>query len=140
VIVVDANVMVYLLSGEGPRAQRAAELLRSDPTWIGPPILLSELRNVLVGSVRRGLMEPPVALTMHDDAVLVLRDRVVDVDGSEVVRTGLDLGLTAYDAEFVVLARSVGTTLVTEDREILKAAPDVARRLMTPRETGPRGD
>jgi predicted nucleic acid-binding protein len=130
VIVIDTNIMVYLLSGEGPRAQCAEELLRSDPAWTGPPILMSELRNVLVGSVRRGLIEPSDALAMQHDAALILSDRVVGIDGAEVVRTGLESDLTAYDAEFVVLARALGTTLVTEDREILRAAPDVARPLM----------
>ena len=129
-IVVDTNVMVYLLSGEGPRALCAEELLLSDPAWTSPPILMSELRNVLVGSVRRGLVEPSDALAMHDDAALILKDRVVGIDGADVVRVGLELELSAYDAEFVVLARALSTTLVTEDREILEAAPDVARPLM----------
>jgi len=129
-IVVDTNVMVYLLSGEGLRAHRAAELLLSDPAWIAPTVLMSELRNVLVGSVRRGLVEPSDVLAMHDDAALILGDRVVGIDGADVVGVALECGLSAYDAEFVVLARALGSPLVTEDQEILKAAPDVARRLM----------
>lgn len=47
-IVVDTNVMVYLLTGTGPW-EDAARLLRADPEWAEPPILLSELRNVVVG-------------------------------------------------------------------------------------------
>ena len=78
-IVVDTNVMVYLLSGEGPRAHRAAELLLSDPAWIAPPVLMSELRNVLVGSVRRGLVEPSYVLAVHDDAAITLWDDVAVV-------------------------------------------------------------
>ena len=129
-IVVDTNVMVYLLSGDGTRARRAAELLMRDPMWIAPPILMSELRNVLVGSVRRGLVEPGDALGMHDDAALVLGERIVGIDGSDVIQTALHLHISAYDAEFVVLARALGASLVTEDREVLEAAPDVARRLI----------
>jgi predicted nucleic acid-binding protein len=48
------------------------------------------------------------------------------VDGAAVFRSALDLGLSAYDAEFVVLARALGTPLVTEDHQILEAAPGVA--------------
>lgn len=107
-IVVDTNVMAYLLSGEGPRADGAAALLRHDPAWAAPPILLSELRNVLVGSTRRGLVEQVDALGMHDDAALILADRVVAIDGAAVMREALELGLSAYDAEFVVLARTLG--------------------------------
>lgn len=125
-IVVDTNVMVYLLAGEGARAEHAAALLRRDPEWAAPAILLSELRNVLVGSVRRGLLDADDALGMLDDAALILANRVVAVDGAGVLRSALDLGLSAYDAEFVVLAGALGTPLVTGDRQILDAAPGVA--------------
>ncbi|MSR20508.1 MAG: PIN domain-containing protein [Gemmatimonadetes bacterium] len=128
-IVVDTNVMVYLLAGEGPRADRAADLLLRDPEWAAPPILLGELRNVLAGSVRRGLVALPDALSMQDDAALILGDRTAGVDGAAVLRAALDLGLSAYDAEFVVLARTLGVALITEDREVLLAAGDVAVRL-----------
>jgi len=129
VIVVDTNIVVYLLSGDGPRAGLAAELLRHDPEWAAPPILPSELRNVLVGAVRRGLVRAEDALAMHDDAALLLGARIAGVDGGAVTRTALELGLSAYDAEFVVLARRLDVRLVTEDREILRAAPDVAMPL-----------
>jgi predicted nucleic acid-binding protein len=132
VIVVDTNVMVYLLSGVGPRAARAADLLLRDPEWAAPPILLCELRNVLVGSVRRGLVARADALSMHDDAALILGDRTAGVDGPAVLGAALDLNLSAYDAEFVVLARTLGTALVTEDREVLLAARDVAVPLVDP--------
>ncbi|MBT7126056.1 MAG: type II toxin-antitoxin system VapC family toxin [Gemmatimonadales bacterium] len=91
-----------------------------------PAILLSELRNVLVGSVRGGLLDADDALGMLDDAGRILADRVAAVDGAAVFRSALDLGLSAYDAEFVVLARALGAPLVTEDHQILEAAPGVA--------------
>ena len=125
-IVVDTNVMVYLLAGEGSRADRAADLLLRDQDWAAPPILLSELRNVLAGSVRRGLVKLPDALSMQSDAALILGDRTPGVDGAAVLRAAVDLGLSACDAEFVVLARMLGVPLVTEDREVLQAAGDVA--------------
>ena len=128
-IVVDTNVMVHLLAGEGARADGAASLLRRDPDWAAPPILLSELRNVLVGSVRRKLVERADAIAMLDDAALILQDRVVAVASAEVVRTALELELSGYDAEFVVLARALSVPLLTADEQILTAAPDVARPL-----------
>lgn len=38
-------------------------------------------------------------------------------------------GCTAYDCEFVVLAKDLDVKLITLDRAVLKAFPDVARSL-----------
>lgn len=124
-IVVDTQVMVYLLTGTGA-GERAAALLRRDPEWTAPPILLSELRNVLVGFVRRGWLSERDALEIHDDAEAILGDRIASVPGLPVVDAALRGSLSAYDAEFVVLARQLGVPLVTADRVVLDGAPDVA--------------
>lgn len=124
-IVVDTNVVIYLLTG-GEAGAAAARLLRRDPAWAAPALLLSELRNVLVGFVRREWMSLDDALGVEADAGEVLGDRIADVPGLEVLRTALASGLTAYDAEFVVLARTLNVSLVTGDRAVLAAAPDVA--------------
>ena len=59
-IAVNANVMVYLLTGAGP-GEKAAALLEKDPEWTGPTLLLSEVRNVLAGLVRsHGLAPGPI--------------------------------------------------------------------------------
>jgi predicted nucleic acid-binding protein len=46
-----------------------------------------------------------------------------------VIAAALDLGLSAYDAEFVELARALAVPLVSADNQILAAAPEVARPL-----------
>ena len=124
-IVVDTNVMTRLVMG-GEEGEDAARLLQSDGEWAAPGILISELRNVLVGLARRGVMTADQAKAMSDDAVEVLQDRIVSVMDSQVIDTALECDLTAYDAEFVVLARTLGVPLATSDRAILAGAPDVA--------------
>ena len=46
--------------------------------------------------------------------------RVLSVEGleEEVLRTAIDLGLTAYDSSYVVLAQKFDLKLVTEDEEL----------------------
>ncbi|MCC6015174.1 MAG: type II toxin-antitoxin system VapC family toxin [Desulfurococcaceae archaeon] len=67
------------------------------------------------------------------DKVLQLVDVVVDVARymrilgissleKEVLRTSMELGLTAYDASYIVLAQRYGLTLVTEDRKLMGKA------------------
>jgi predicted nucleic acid-binding protein len=45
--------------------------------------------------------------------------RVLSMEGlEEVLRTAIDLGLTAYDSSYVVLAQKFNLKLVTEDKEL----------------------
>ena len=124
-IVVDTNVMVYLLTGSG-RGEAAARLLAADPEWAAPPILLSELRNVVVGFLRRGQIQERDALAICEEAESVLGSRVASVPSSPVLETAIQGKMSAYDAEFVVLARRLGVPLITADQAILDGAPDVA--------------
>ncbi len=124
-IVADTNVVVQFVVGDDGGAD-AALLYAEEPEWAAPTILVSELRNVLLGFVRRGVLGPDHVKSMCDDADRVLGDRVEDVPHDRVIDTALECGLTAYDAEFVVLARTLGVFLATSDREILEGAPDVA--------------
>ena len=129
-IVVDTNVMVRLLVG-GPGGADAARLFKHDPEWGAPVILMSELRNVLLGLVRQGALLPDQAKDMTDDAAAVLGDRVATVPSGQVFDAALECGLTAYDAELVALARAIGVPLATSDSAILQGAQDVA---VSPRE------
>lgn len=124
-IVVDTNVVVHLVVG-GADGAKAADLLKRDSEWAAPAILLSELRNVLLGLVRRDSATSEQIKQMNDDATAVLRRRVVAIPGATVIDIALECGLTAYDAEFVALARALRVRLVTLDRRILRGAPDVA--------------
>ena len=124
-IVVDTNVMVYFLLGE-ELGTDAEQLFKQDPEWAAPVILMSELRNVLLGFVRQGGMGPDQAKSISDDAAAILADRVTAVSSIQVIDVALECGLTAYDAEFVALARTLGVRLITLDGAILRGAADVA--------------
>ena len=110
----------------GPGGAGAGWLFLRDPEWAAPPLLVSELGNVLLGFVRRGWVTPGQAMAMCDDAAAVLGPRVVAVPSARVVEAALECGLAAHDAEFVVAARELGVGLATLDRAILRGAPDVA--------------
>ncbi len=124
-IVVDTNVMVHLIMG-GSEATESTLLLERDDQWTAPEIIMSELRNVLVGFVRRQTITPEQAKTMSGYAAEVLENRIVSVHSSRVIDVALECGLTAYDAEFVSLARMLNIPLATLDNGILRGAPDVA--------------
>ena len=49
----------------------------------------------------------------------------------QAIDVALECGLTAYDAEFVALARVLGVPLATLDNAVLQGAADVAVSLRT---------
>ena len=87
---------------------------------------MSELRNALLGFVRRGAITEEQAAAMTEDASAILGGRIAGVSGRQTIAAALECGLTAYDAEFVVLARRLRVPLATLDQAILSGAPDVA--------------
>ena len=129
-IVVDTNVVVHLIT-DGPDSADASALFEEDDEWASPRILMSEFRNVLVGMVRSAAITSDRAKVMSDRAAAILGDRITPVDSAHVLDVAIECGLTAYDAEFVAVARTLGVPLVTLDGGILEGAPDVAVRPRT---------
>jgi hypothetical protein len=50
-------------------------------------------------------------------------------DPDAILTVARDSGLSAYDAHYVCMAQSLGVFLVTEDKQILRAYPDIARSM-----------
>lgn len=122
-IVADTNLVVYgVLPGE--RAPAADAVRHRDAVWVAPPLAASEILNVLATHVRTGRLHRDQAR----DAYAAARDllRLASPDPLDALDLAADRGLSGYDAEFVALARSLGVPLVTDDRRILQACPDLA--------------
>jgi predicted nucleic acid-binding protein len=124
-IVVDTNVLVYLLLPT-PHAPQADAILLKDPDWIAPVLIHSEFRNVLLGAVRRKDIDADDAPVLLDRAVEVITVPEGGVDGKAVLSLALGSGCSAYDCEFVWLARDLRVPLLTADRQVLGAFPETA--------------
>lgn len=127
-IVVDTNVIAYLLL-PGVATRAAEQLVRQDAEWSAPLLWRSEFRNVLAGYLRRRLLDLETAIRIADGAAELLRGREFAVGSAEVLEAVAASSCSAYDCEFVVLARELGVPLVTTDRRILRDFPLVARSL-----------
>ena len=128
-IAVDANVLMPLLR-EDTLTSMARSVRAADPDWVMPSLLKTELVNALLNEVKAGYLTLESAMQAAGLAgEIVAAARVQDPGLTEILVTARRSGLTGYDATYVVLARSLGLLLITEDRQILRACPDVARSM-----------
>lgn len=124
-IVVDSNVIAYLyLPGE--HTEKAEALLEQDADWAAPLLWRSEFRNILAGFMRRKALAFEAARELQMEAEGLLAGAEHEVDSRLVLELVRDSDCSAYDCEFVSLAMTLGTRLVTADRKLLAAFPNHA--------------
>lgn len=124
-IVADTNVIAYLYIN-GERSAQAEALLSQDPDWIVPTLWLSEFRNVLSLYLRQDLMTFDRALAVLSLAEAFFKDSEYKVASTDVMELVSSSTCSAYDCEFVALAKQLGLKLVTSDKKVLKAFPNIA--------------
>lgn len=128
-IVVDSNILAYLyLPGEYTAAAEA--LLEREPEWAAPLLWRSEFRNILAGYLRRGQLGIGQAMRLQAEAEGLLAGCEFEVASHAVLQLVHESDCSAYDCEFIALAKSLGTRLVTMDRKLLRAFPDWAMPLV----------
>jgi predicted nucleic acid-binding protein len=127
-IVVDSNVLAYLyLPGE--HTARAEALLEQEPDWAAPVLWRSEFRNILAGYMRRKTLSFDQACSLQSEAESLLAGSEFEVDSQTVLELVRDSDCSAYDCEFIALARKLNTRLVTVDKKLLRAFPTQAMAL-----------
>jgi predicted nucleic acid-binding protein len=128
VIVADTNLIAYLLI-RGERTELAERAYQKEPRWAAPLLWRSEFRNILAFYMRRGLLSVEQAIELADRAELLMRQREFELRAADVLELASASGCSAYDCEFVALARQLGVRLVTSDQAVLSAFPSIAQSL-----------
>jgi predicted nucleic acid-binding protein len=125
---VDTNVLAYLfLHGEHTPQAEAAR--RKDRVWAAPRLWRSEFRNVLAQYLRRELLTLQNVRQMVDRATEMMQGHEYEVSSLSVLALVSQSTCSAYDCEFVALARDLQVPLVTTDRQILQEFPSIATTL-----------
>ena len=127
-IVVDANVVIYLVF-ETSFSLLARQVFEADPDWAVPELWEAEVMNGLMNELRAGHVGLKNAIDAAENAASLMAGNVHRCDRATVLRTAHEARLTAYDAYYVALARSLGVKLVTEDGRIKENCRDVAQSL-----------
>jgi len=127
-IVADANLLIYFAC-DTPRTELARRVHAIDPDWIAPWLWEAEVLNGLLVMHRAGLLGMAEAAQAWRNAAMAILDTSLATDPGRVLAIARASKLSAYDACYVALAQATGAVLVTEDKQILRACPDVARSL-----------
>ena len=124
-IVAGTNIISYLLLPT-EFSDKASQLYQLDPEWAAPLLWRSEFRNVLALYMRQKIITLADALVIQEEAEALMMDREFTLPSVSVLSLTDSSTCSAYDCEFVALARQLSVKLITEDKKILAEFPGVA--------------
>jgi predicted nucleic acid-binding protein len=127
-IVVDTNIISYLyISSE--KSEFAEQLLTSDPQWNAPILWRSEFRSVLSLYLRKNILNFNEILIILREAEKLMEGNEFEVSSHHTMKLVKSSNCSAYDCEFVALAEHLNVPLITADKKVLRAFPEVAKPL-----------
>jgi len=123
-IIADTNLIAYLMI-PGSRTSLAKSVYLKDSEWQSSLLWRSEFRNVLMLYIRNH----EISLRKATQLIEIAEKKFgvgLSPSSDDVLALAEQSGCTAYDCEFVALAMTLKVPLLTSDRKVLVAFPDVA--------------
>lgn len=124
-IVVDTNVISYFYLNSD-YSQIAEQAFIKDPVWAVPLLWKSEFRNVLTFYIRKKIITLLEAIEIFEWAEELLKENEYEINSMQVLSLSHSSGCSAYDCEFVNLAKDLDALLVTQDKKVLRSFPETA--------------
>ncbi len=124
-IVVDTNIIAYFYFSN-PKSQLAVDLFIKDSDWQVPRLWRSEFRSVVSLYLRKKLLSFEVILKILAESEDLLNNNEHDLASMDIMPLVKASQCSAYDCEFVALAKVLNVPLVTEDKKIIQEFPDIA--------------
>jgi len=124
-IVADTNLIAYF-SIHTECSALAEAVCAVDPIWAAPLLWRSEYRETLLKYMHHAGMYFEAAISSLRLAEETVAGREYSVDGRKVLELAYQTKCSAYDCEYVALAQDLGVPLVTADRQVLRAFPEIA--------------
>jgi len=94
-----------------------------DKDWIMPFLWKHEFISILLKIARQGSQSEANLLTIWENANVLVTENEVDM--RQALHLAIKYRVSSYDAQYLVLAQELGILLVTEDRKLRQAAPDL---------------
>jgi predicted nucleic acid-binding protein len=136
VAVFDANTLAYFFLRKQEVTQNVTRIVKDqEVTVVAPELWRSELRNAFLHYIRyTGDADIPgqdldvdAASQYLTEAEVVVSTTVEVEDADAVMRLAIDSGCSAYDCEYVHVAKNTERArAITSDKEVIEAFPDLA--------------
>jgi predicted nucleic acid-binding protein len=124
-IVVDSNTIAYFFI-EGEHSALAHQVRAKDANWVVPALWRHEFLNILAIYAQQGGLSLEACQDILAASVELLQRGETPVEMAQVLSLAVENGISAYDAQFVWLARTRGARCVIQDEGLLRKFPDVA--------------
>lgn len=121
-IVADTNLVAQLILNLDLTAL-AQRIYRRDPDWRLPELWRHEFLNVLACYLRFDKVPVPRLLLAWQKSVELFTASTCEVDMPLALELAGERNISAYDAQYVALARVLSVPLITENRKLRRAAP-----------------
>jgi len=122
-IVVDTNIIGYLYLTSDYSLQAEQALLK-DSQWAAPILWRSEFRNVLAQYIRKNILSLEDSTRIMEEATLLMHGREYETTSLQVLQLVAESICSAYDCEFIALARDLNVPLITLDKQLLNQFPN----------------
>jgi predicted nucleic acid-binding protein len=127
--VVDTNVIAYFFI-EGTQTKHARILFEEDSYWIAPVLWRSEFRSILALYLKKKYINAFQMRAIMRKAEELLNGNEYYIPSNQIFDLVEHSNCSAYDCEFIALARDTGEKLITSDKQILKEFPDNTKSLL----------
>lgn len=87
------------------------------------------MRNILVNYQKKKILDLKQCKTTMNIALELLKNKEYSPNSDGILELSAKSGCTAYDCEYVALAISLQTQLITNDKQILNAFPKTAMKM-----------
>jgi len=124
-IVVDANILVYRVV-EGQKTPLTLRVQEMDGDWKVSPLWKYEFGNALALMIHQGHLTAKMGAQLLETGMMAFEPCETKVDPDLALSLSVEKKISFYDAQYLALAKSLGVSLVTEDKALRKAGVGLA--------------
>ena len=122
-LVADTNIFLAVVLNEPERAHIIE--VTSDAVLGAPEILPYEIGNALSAMIKRRQISKAEALVAEKAANLIPPVRLVSIDIQKALELAIEHNIYAYDAYFLICAKSLSQPLMSLDKRMKQIARDL---------------